>query len=720
MKSVKTKKIFVSALFALSLFFGISAATLMKNNSAAAEVSAAIEVVGAAVRYPEGAESAPKGTGLKFEVKLSNVAIESVVNLGVLVDKEGVPEIETADKEKHIKFIENGVASSENKYSVKDNDVYMYVSLVHVPKNYFHNEFVCRAYYQTETGKPVYSNTLERSVTYVIKEAIADETENAPTAEQKALLEKLRNASEDHTYTASYGEIVTPATDAAQGTRKAFCACGKEGVAPIGLYHYQFDTDGGIPVEGIDGSSYDTISELPTPERSGAEFLGWYNEAGEKVEKIDVPYAEGVMGETVTLKAKWLVYLTEEELAAGYSFDGAEKIGRVKANSADTVISYDETKNAMAIAQGGRGESKLLRLSGLISLKKGESVHLLMDSYNSTNNGGGLRIMYSDNTVAKSQEIKRTAEGFAYLSWTADRDYDNVYIGYINYVNTTYYLRCIAVAKTQNLTIAQLEAGYTFDNPAKVLGKMTCSDGSGSAKYDLEKNAMKLTQWGGKLAINVDTFTLKAGDSIVIAYSSDTKGGFSLSGTHKADIPANGTEFIWAATESISISSVGLQSYTQGKDLYVVSIQVVRSPKISVAQLEEGFAFDDSTKIATYISCEADISASYDAEKNSMLIKPSANNKTVSINVDTITLNAGDKIVVKVWCLISSDAKASFVTTADGTKSYTNIYPNTDFQEYEYTAAADGTVVTDLQIIPYTASGELYVQSIQIVRANAN
>ena len=42
MKSVKTKKIFVSALFALSLFFGISAAALVKNNSAAAEVSAAI------------------------------------------------------------------------------------------------------------------------------------------------------------------------------------------------------------------------------------------------------------------------------------------------------------------------------------------------------------------------------------------------------------------------------------------------------------------------------------------------------------------------------------------------------------------------------------------------------------------------------------------------------------------------------------------------------
>ena len=152
----------------------------------------------------------------------------------------------------------------------------------------------------------------------------------------------------------------------------------------------------------------------------------------------------------------------------------------------------------------------------------------------------------------------------------------------------------------------------------------------------------------------------------------------------------------------------------------MVSIQVVRSPKISAAQLESGFAFDDSTKIATYTTCEAGISATYDAEKNAMLIKPSEKNKAASINVDTITLNAGDKIVVKVWCLLPAGTNASFITTADGKKSYTNIYANTGFQEYAYTAAADGTVVTDLQIIPYTASGELYVQSIQIVRANAN
>lgn len=581
MKSVKTKKIFVSALFALSLFFGLSAAALVKNNSAAAEESAAIEVVGAAVRYPEAEESAPKGTGLKFEVKLSNVAIESVVNLGVLVDKEGVPTTAlTGDK--HIKFIENGVASSENKYTVKDNDVYMYVSLVHVPKNYFHNEFVCCAYYQTETGEVVYSNTLERSVTYVIKEAIADETGNAPTAEQKALLEKLRNASEDHTYTASYGEIVTPATDTAQGTRKAFCACGKEGVAPIGLYHYQFDTDGGIPVKGIDGSSYDTINELPTPERSGAEFLGWYNEAGAKVEKIDVPYAEGVTGETVTLKAKWLVYLTENNLMEG----------------------------------------------------------------------------------------------------------------------------------------------FTFDSETKITETTTCEPGIATS-YDSGNDSMKITVSvnNKKAKINISSFTLNVGNKIVVRALSAINVGFCVNGAYKMTVQeTNGTnfkEYVWPVTEETVVNGIAFMPYVKSGELYVQSILVVKDAKnITVERLENGYAFDNSASILAYTTCEKGIMAGYDSVTNSMLIKPTVKNKTVSVNIDSFTLNAGDKIVVKAYCQLGTNT-ASFIPTIDEKKNYINIKTNTGFQEYVYAATATCTV-TALQFTPYTASGELYIQSIQIVRANAN
>ena len=396
------------------------------------------------------------------------------------------------------------------------------------------------------------------------------------------MLEKLRNASEDHTYTASYGEIVTPATDEAQGTRKAFCACGKEGVAPIGLYHYQFDTDGGIAVDAIDGSSYDTISVLPTPEKSGAEFLGWYNEAGEKVEKIDVPYAEGVTGETVTLKAKWLVYLTENNLMEGFTFDSETKIAETTTCEPGIATSYDSGNDSM---------------------------------------------------------------------------------------------------------------------------KITVSVNNKKAK------------------INISSFTLNVGNKIVVRALSAINVGFCVNGAYKMTVQeTNGTnfkEYVWTVTEETVVNGIAFMPYVKSGELYVQSILVVKDAKnITVERLENGYAFDNSASILAYTTCEKGIMAGYDSVTNSMLIKPTVKNKTVSVNIDSFTLNAGDKIVVKAYCQLGTNT-ASFIPTIDEKKNYINIKTNTGFQEYVYAATATCTV-TALQFTPYTTSGELYIQSIQIVRANAN
>ena len=214
---------------------------------------------------------------------------------------------------------------------------------------------------------------------------------------------------------------------------------------------------------------------------------------------------------------------------------------------------------------------------------------------------------------------------------------------------------------------------------------------------------------------------MNKGDKLIVSALSTINVGFRVNGKWRMTLQdTNGTDFkeyTWEAPEKITVTEMGIMPYTKFGELYVRSVQILAQTKISVSQLEQGFAFDSQAKVFAKTSCAAGIKSSYDAEKNAMLIKPSEKNKAASINVDTFTLNAGDKIVVKVWCLISSGTNASFVTTtADGKKSHTNIYANTGFQEYEYTAKAECTV-TDLQIIPYTASGELYVQSVRIVRA---
>ena len=579
-KNLKIKKILLTVLFILLLLSGVAAAGMNFTNSAFAEEGAKIEVVGASVRYPKANESVPEGTGLRFEVKLSGVEIENVQNLGVLVDSDGVPTIElTGDK--HVRYIENGVISTENVYDEESAGVYtMRVSLVNVPINHFHHEFVCRAYYQVNDGEVVYSDTVKRSATYVIKNAIEDTSEGALTSEQKKTLENLRNASKDHTY-AAYGDVIETPTESKQGTRKAFCACGKEIATPIGLYHYVFDTNGGETVEPQDGYSYDTII-LPTPVRSGAEFLGWYNEADEKAEQVVVPYEQNVTGETVTLKAKWRENLTENNL---------------------------------------------------------------MD-------------------------------------------------------------------------------GFTFDSETKIAETTTCESGIATS-YDSENNAMKITASvnNKKAKINVSSFTLNVGNKIVVRALSAINVGFCINGVYKMTVQeTNGTnfkEYVWTVTEETVVNEIAFMPYVKSGALYVQSILVVKDAKnITLEQLENGYAFDNSASILACTTCEKGIMAGYDSVTNSMLIKPTEKNKTVMVNIDSFTLEKGDKIVVKAYCQLGANT-ASFIPTIDGKKNYITIKTNTGFQEYVYTATATCTV-TAVQFTPYTASGELYIQSIQVVRANAN
>ena len=579
-KNLKMKKILLTVLFILLLLSGVAAAGMNFTNSAFAEEGAKIEVVGASVRYPKANESVPEGTGLRFEVKLSGVEIENVQNLGVLVDSDGVPTTElTGDK--HVRYIENGVISTENVYVEESAGVYtMRVSLVNVPINHFHHEFVCRAYYQVNDGEVVYSDTVKRSATYVIKNAIEDTSEGALTSEQKKTLENLRNASKDHTY-AAYGDVIETPTESKQGTRKAFCACGKEIATPIGLYHYVFDTNGGETLEPQDGYSYDTII-LPTPVRSGAEFLGWYNEADEKAEQVVVPYETDVTGETVTLKAKWRVNLTENNLMNG----------------------------------------------------------------------------------------------------------------------------------------------FTFDSETKITETTTCESGIATS-YDSENNAMKITASvnNKKAKINVSSFTLNVGNKIVVRALSAINVGFCVNGVYKMTVQeTNGTnfkEYVWTVTEETVVNEIAFMPYVKSGVLCVQSILVVKDAKnITLEQLENGYAFDNSASILAYTTCEKGIMAGYDSVTKSMLIKPTEKNKTVMVNIDSFTLEKGDKIVVKAYCQLGANT-ASFIPTIDGKKNYITIKTNTGFQEYVYTATATCTV-TAVQFTPYTASGELYIQSIQVVRANAN
>ncbi len=718
-------KLVVTLLLAFLLCYGIFA--ICKTSGAAAEEGAAaaapvIEIEGAAVRYPDEDETVSVGTGLRFSAKVTGVEdVNAIEDLGVLVNIEGEPTIEntpTGGVGVNIEYIKDGAISEEHKYVEENGGLCMRVALTHIPANYFHHEFVCRAYYRLNGGEIVYSNVMERSVTYVIKAAIEDEAETAPSDEQKAALQELRAASVDHTADVALGvgDVIEPATETQQGSRKAFCACGAEVSTPVGLYRYTFDTDGGSDVQDITAHSYDAVKLPDDVTKDGAKFLGWYDANGDKIETVNVPY-ENKTGVEVTFTAKWLEYVTEEELVAGYDFDSEEAVARAVPNNPATQISYDTERCAMAVSQAGSGEERLTRLSGLIDLQAGDKVVVNIDNYSATDNGGSLRIMNADDTKSESIEIAKE-EGFGYYAWTATEAYENVYIGYIHYTSNTYYIKSLQVVRKQVLTAVQLEAGVAF-NAVESLGYLTANQYEIAAVYDDAQNAVKIAPIAASktVSVNIEGFTLNAGDRIAVCALSAINVGFRVNEKWRMTLQeeAGGTAFknyVWTATETTEVTGMDIIPYTSQGELYIRSIQVIRKQNLTAEQLEAGVNFDSVAALG-FVSCnEGDFTLTYDETLSAVKIeRPKTNNLSVFINVETFTLNAGDQIVVRAL----SAANVGFCVNGKWKKTLQEA-GGTTFKDYSWPATETMTV-TDMETILYAFEGEYYVQSIKVIRA---
>ena len=718
-------KLVVTLLLAFLLCCGISA--IGATSGAAAEEGGAaavpvIEIEGAAVRYPDEDETVYVGTGLRFSAKLTGVEdVDTIQALGVLVNIEGEPTIENTPTDGvgvNIEYIKDGVISKEHKYVKEDGGLCMRVALTHIPANYFHHEFVCRAYYRLNGGEIVYSNVMERSVTYVIKAAIEDESETAPSDEQKAALKELRAESVDHTaeIALGVGDVIEPATGTQQGSKKAFCACGAEVSTPVGLYHYTFNTAGGSEVKDITAYSYDTVVLPDDVTKDGAKFLGWYDEDGNKIETVNVPY-ENTTGVEVTFTAKWLEYVTEEELVAGYDFDSEEAVARAVPNHPATQISYDTGRGAMAVSQAGSGEERLTRLSGLINLQAGDKVVLNIDNYSATYNGGSLRIMNANDSANKSIAIAKE-EGFGYYAWTATEAYENVYIGYIHYTSNTYYIKSLQVVRKQNLKEEQLEAGVAF-NAVESLGYLTANQYAVPTVYDDAQNAVKIAPKEASetvfVSVNIEGFTLNAGDRIAVCALSAIDVGFRVNGKWRITLQeAGGTAFknyVWTATETTEVTGMDIKPYTSKGELYIRSIQVIRKQNLEEKQLEAGVNFDSVAALG-FVSWPEKYTVAYDETQNAVKISTTDPTQTVSVLVEEFTLNAGDKIVVRLLSAVN----VGLYVNGEWKKDLTT--DGTELTESESVWEAEETItVTGMGIKLNSSKAAIYVQSIRVVRA---
>ena len=709
-------KLVVTLLLAFLLCCGISA--IGATSGAAAEEGAAaavpvIEIEGAAVRYPDEDETVSVGTGLRFSAKLTGVEdVDTIQDLGVLVNIEGEPTIEntpTGGVGVNIEYIKDGAISEEHKYVKEDGGLCMRVALTHIPANYFHHEFVCRAYYRLNGGEIVYSDVMERSVTYVIKAAIEDESETAPSAEQKAALQELRAASSDHTaeIALGVGKVIEPATENQQGSRIAFCACGAEVSTPVGLYRYTFKTAGGSDVQDITAHSYDTVVLPDDVTKDGAKFLGWYDANDNKIETVNVPY-ENKTGVEVTFTAKWLEYVTEEELVAGYDFDSEEALGVVSWDSGKFDVAYDETQSAVKIAPKEASQAVSVNIIEGLTLNAGDRIAVCALSAIDV----GFRV--NGKWRITLQEAGGTA--FKNYVWTATETTVVDSMEIMPYTSKgELYIRSIQVIRKQNLSEKQLEAGVNFDSVA-ALGFVSCPE-QYTVAYDETQNAVKIstTDTTQTVSVFVEEFTLNAGDKIVVRALSAVNVGFQVNGAWKKNLTIDGTEFtesVWEAEETITVTGMGIKLNSSKAAIYVQSIQVIRKQVLSAKQLEAGVNFDSVAALG-FVSCPEQYTVAYDETQNAVKISTTDTTQTVSVNiVEGLTLNAGDQIVVRLLSAVN----VGLYVNGEWKKDLTT--DGTELTESESVWEAEETItVTGMGIKLNSKTAAIYVQSIKVVRA---
>lgn len=81
-----------------------------------------------------------------------------------------------------------------------------------------------------------------------------------------------------------------------------------------------FDSDGGTNVDKIISYVGDKIGKLPTPEKDGYTFDGWY--------EGDIKYTENaVLSQDISLKAKWIL---KEEVTVKFDSDGGTEVSDIK------------------------------------------------------------------------------------------------------------------------------------------------------------------------------------------------------------------------------------------------------------------------------------------------------------------------------------------------------------------------------------------------------
>ncbi len=228
-KKVKKLAILSGAMLASLLCAGVLMQNAPVQANAAATANDYAQIQGASVRYHKASEE-PNKTGLRFTYTVNKTAAASdfgtdfanVEELGILVVPtallgEGETISSTEAKVEDTKFIENNAKVggervinvgtwSGDVFTVDENGDYygMFVYIYNMPETVYNQDITCVGYYTLKGGERQYTETKERSIASVARQAYDNGDHNEDDA-KKASLESLLL---DYTATFNAGEGV--------------------------------------------------------------------------------------------------------------------------------------------------------------------------------------------------------------------------------------------------------------------------------------------------------------------------------------------------------------------------------------------------------------------------------------------------------------------------------------------------------------------------------
>ena len=265
--------------------------------------------------------------------------------------------------------------------------------------------------------------------------------------------------------------------------------------------------------------------------------------------------------------------LTIEQLKSIYYFDSERKINGAAIGSSSIETIFDAEKNAMKITPKENNKSVSISIEDF-TLNAGDKIVVRALS--------AINVGFRVNGTWKMTLQEAGGTEFKNYIWTVTETTTVTGMDIMPYTRTgELYVQFVQVIKKQNLTTEQLEQGVGF-NSEESLRYLTSDENVITVEYDETKDAVKIAPMEENkiVSINIEEFTLNAGDKIVIRALSAINVGFRVNGTWKMTLQeAGGTEFkdyVWTVTETTTVTGMDIMPYTRTGELYVTMFKIVR------------------------------------------------------------------------------------------------------------------------------------------------